>query len=217
VIGAIGIVGGGCECVGCRSIEWLSVTNKDKWNIRLYDIIKTSIVPCVSGVVSGSLDLLAFTFDHLFLLSELVLLTRSQYFPETNSSQILDPNSRTLPLYIDPVELWIQTPPAAGDLPSVLATRVMWRTSQKVNHLCSEHRRSPPPPLHPRAWRVISAIFPSSVAYKLKSGIADIISAVEFDSTGNYLATGDKGGRVVLFERNDMVCPCPSIRSTNHR
>ncbi|THH16956.1 hypothetical protein EW146_g3759 [Bondarzewia mesenterica] len=33
---------------------------------------------------------------------------------------------------------------------------------------------------------------------------ADIISTVEFDSTGNYLATGDKGGRVVLFERNDM-------------
>ncbi|KAF7319992.1 Protein phosphatase PP2A regulatory subunit B [Mycena kentingensis (nom. inval.)] len=31
---------------------------------------------------------------------------------------------------------------------------------------------------------------------------ADIISAVEFDSTGNFLATGDKGGRVVLFERN---------------
>ena len=36
--------------------------------------------------------------------------------------------------------------------------------------------------------------------------IADIISTVEFDSTGNYLATGDKGGRVVLFERNEMVC-----------
>lgn len=35
--------------------------------------------------------------------------------------------------------------------------------------------------------------------------IADIISTVEFDSTGNYLATGDKGGRVVLFERNEMV------------
>ncbi|EDK42742.1 protein phosphatase PP2A regulatory subunit B [Lodderomyces elongisporus NRRL YB-4239] len=31
---------------------------------------------------------------------------------------------------------------------------------------------------------------------------ADIISTVEFDSTGDYLATGDKGGRVVLFERN---------------
>ena len=36
-------------------------------------------------------------------------------------------------------------------------------------------------------------------------GLADIISTVEFDQTGNYLATGDKGGRVVLFERNDTV------------
>jgi hypothetical protein len=35
---------------------------------------------------------------------------------------------------------------------------------------------------------------------------ADIISTVEFDHTGNYLATGDKGGRVVLFERNESVC-----------
>lgn len=34
---------------------------------------------------------------------------------------------------------------------------------------------------------------------------ADIISTVEFDHTGNYLATGDKGGRVVLFERNESV------------
>jgi serine/threonine-protein phosphatase 2A regulatory subunit B len=34
---------------------------------------------------------------------------------------------------------------------------------------------------------------------------ADIISTVEFDATGNYLATGDKGGRVVLFERNESV------------
>eukprot|EP00124_Ichthyophonus_hoferi_P001359 Ihof_evm7s68 gene=Ihof_evmTU7s68 len=30
----------------------------------------------------------------------------------------------------------------------------------------------------------------------------DIISAVEFDNTGEFLATGDKGGRVVLFERD---------------
>lgn len=30
---------------------------------------------------------------------------------------------------------------------------------------------------------------------------ADIISAVEFDETGQHLATGDRGGRVVLFER----------------
>lgn len=37
---------------------------------------------------------------------------------------------------------------------------------------------------------------------------ADIISTVEFDQTGNYLATGDKGGRVVLFERNESKKTC---------
>lgn len=31
---------------------------------------------------------------------------------------------------------------------------------------------------------------------------ADIISAMNFDTSGNFLATGDKGGRVVIFERN---------------
>jgi serine/threonine-protein phosphatase 2A regulatory subunit B len=42
--------------------------------------------------------------------------------------------------------------------------------------------------------------------------LADIISTVEFDSTGNYLATGDKGGRVVLFERNEMVYSVAFLR-----
>ncbi|KAF8705255.1 Protein phosphatase 2A regulatory subunit PR55, partial [Rhizoctonia solani] len=37
---------------------------------------------------------------------------------------------------------------------------------------------------------------------------ADIISTVEFDNTGDYLATGDKGGRVVLFERNNQKRGC---------
>ncbi|CCC68531.1 hypothetical protein NCAS_0B04470 [Naumovozyma castellii] len=37
---------------------------------------------------------------------------------------------------------------------------------------------------------------------------ADIITAVEFDHTGDYLATGDKGGRVVLFERNKANKHC---------
>ncbi|KCV72208.1 protein phosphatase PP2A regulatory subunit B [Fonticula alba] len=37
---------------------------------------------------------------------------------------------------------------------------------------------------------------------------ADIISAVEFDETGRYLATGDRGGRVVLFEREDNKKGC---------
>ncbi|KAJ7517847.1 hypothetical protein O6H91_21G042300 [Diphasiastrum complanatum] len=31
----------------------------------------------------------------------------------------------------------------------------------------------------------------------------DIISAIEFDKTGEHLATGDRGGRVVLFEKTD--------------
>ena len=44
------------------------------------------------------------------------------------------------------------------------------------------------------------------------SFLADIISTVEFDHTGNYLATGDKGGRVVLFERNETVSKHPVTR-----
>lgn len=46
--------------------------------------------------------------------------------------------------------------------------------------------------------------------------VADIISTVEFDHTGNYLATGDKGGRVVLFERNETVSSGP-LRLDNIR
>lgn len=37
---------------------------------------------------------------------------------------------------------------------------------------------------------------------------ADVISTVEFDNTGDYLATGDRGGRVVLFERNESKKGC---------
>lgn len=37
---------------------------------------------------------------------------------------------------------------------------------------------------------------------------ADIISTVEFDHTGDFLATGDRGGRVVLFERNESKKNC---------
>ena len=31
---------------------------------------------------------------------------------------------------------------------------------------------------------------------------ADILSAVKFDDSGKFLATGDKGGRIVIFERS---------------
>lgn len=36
----------------------------------------------------------------------------------------------------------------------------------------------------------------------------DIISAIEFDRTGDHLATGDRGGQVVLFERTDTRDVC---------
>lgn len=29
----------------------------------------------------------------------------------------------------------------------------------------------------------------------------DVISAIEFDKTGDYLAVGDRGGRIVVFEK----------------
>lgn len=45
------------------------------------------------------------------------------------------------------------------------------------------------------------------VLFACECATADIISTVEFDHTGDYLATGDKGGRVVLFERNESVSP----------
>lgn len=42
--------------------------------------------------------------------------------------------------------------------------------------------------------------------------VADIISALQFSHDGDYLATGDRGGRVVLFERNSNdVCQESSV------
>lgn len=41
---------------------------------------------------------------------------------------------------------------------------------------------------------------------------ADILSAVEFDPTGEFLATGDKGGRIVIFRRTpDSRSPEPEV------
>ncbi|KAK9665947.1 hypothetical protein RND81_14G148200 [Saponaria officinalis] len=40
----------------------------------------------------------------------------------------------------------------------------------------------------------------------------DIISAIEFDQSGDHLATGDRGGRVVLFERTDTKEHCINRR-----
>lgn len=32
----------------------------------------------------------------------------------------------------------------------------------------------------------------------------DIVSAIEFDDTGEYIAAGDRGGRVVIFEKGKV-------------
>lgn len=49
-----------------------------------------------------------------------------------------------------------------------------------------------------RDWR-FSQCFGETAAQAEQSD-ADILSAVEFDQTGRYLATGDRGGRIVIFE-----------------
>ncbi|XP_010540074.1 PREDICTED: serine/threonine protein phosphatase 2A 55 kDa regulatory subunit B beta isoform isoform X2 [Tarenaya hassleriana] len=57
----------------------------------------------------------------------------------------------------------------------------------------------PPPSLE---WR-FSQVFGERAAGEEVQEV-DIISAIEFDKSGDHLATGDRGGRVVLFERTDM-------------
>ncbi|KAL6537494.1 Serine/threonine protein phosphatase 2A 55 kDa regulatory subunit B beta isoform [Orobanche minor] len=57
----------------------------------------------------------------------------------------------------------------------------------------------PPSPLE---WK-FSQVFGERTAGEEVQEV-DIISAIEFDKNGTHLATGDRGGRVVLFERTDM-------------
>ncbi|XP_073035092.1 serine/threonine protein phosphatase 2A 55 kDa regulatory subunit B beta isoform-like [Primulina eburnea] len=57
----------------------------------------------------------------------------------------------------------------------------------------------PPAPLE---WK-FSQVFGERTAGEEVQEV-DIISAIEFDKTGDHLATGDRGGRVVLFERTDV-------------
>ncbi|CAN0877993.1 Serine/threonine protein phosphatase 2A 55 kDa regulatory subunit B beta isoform [Linum grandiflorum] len=57
---------------------------------------------------------------------------------------------------------------------------------------------SPPPPLE---WKFSQVFGEPTAGEELQE--VDIISAIEFDKTGDHLATGDRGGRVVLFERTD--------------
>lgn len=49
-----------------------------------------------------------------------------------------------------------------------------------------------------REWR-FSQCFGETATQAEQSDV-DILSAVEFDQSGRYLATGDRGGRIVVFE-----------------
>ncbi|KMZ65616.1 Serine/threonine protein phosphatase 2A 55 kDa regulatory subunitB beta isoform [Zostera marina] len=59
------------------------------------------------------------------------------------------------------------------------------------------------PPSVPLDWRFSQVFGERSAGEEVQD--VDIISAIEFDKTGNHLATGDRGGRVVLFERTDSI------------
>ncbi|KAL9244580.1 hypothetical protein vseg_018347 [Gypsophila vaccaria] len=56
-------------------------------------------------------------------------------------------------------------------------------------------------PSDPLDWK-FSQVFGERAAGEEVQEV-DIISAIEFDKSGDHLATGDRGGRVVLFERTD--------------
>ncbi|KAG5572815.1 hypothetical protein H5410_062581 [Solanum commersonii] len=62
----------------------------------------------------------------------------------------------------------------------------------------AEAPAGPPPPLE---WK-FSQVFGERTAGEEVQEV-DIISAIEFDKSGDHLATGDRGGRVVLFERTN--------------
>ncbi|CAH9122767.1 unnamed protein product [Cuscuta epithymum] len=66
----------------------------------------------------------------------------------------------------------------------------------------------PPQPLE---WK-FSQVFGERTAGEEVQEV-DIISAIEFDKSGDHLATGDRGGRVVLFERTDTKEHVASVGS----
>ncbi|KAA8521291.1 hypothetical protein F0562_011963 [Nyssa sinensis] len=66
---------------------------------------------------------------------------------------------------------------------------------------CGDEVAAPAGPPQPLEWK-FSQVFGERTAGEEVQEV-DIISAVEFDKTGDHLATGDRGGRVVLFERTD--------------
>jgi len=51
-------------------------------------------------------------------------------------------------------------------------------------------------------WR-LSQVFGGDKAPEEEIPEADIVNCIQFNETGEYLAAGDKGGRIVIFERSD--------------
>ncbi|XP_061339860.1 serine/threonine protein phosphatase 2A 55 kDa regulatory subunit B beta isoform-like isoform X2 [Gastrolobium bilobum] len=60
---------------------------------------------------------------------------------------------------------------------------------------------APAGPPQPLEWKFSQVFGERSAGEEVQE--VDIISAIEFDKSGDHLATGDRGGRVVLFERTD--------------
>ncbi|XP_073287269.1 serine/threonine protein phosphatase 2A 55 kDa regulatory subunit B beta isoform-like isoform X1 [Primulina huaijiensis] len=57
-------------------------------------------------------------------------------------------------------------------------------------------------PLTPQEWKFSQVFGELAVGEEVQE--VDIISTLEFNKSGDHLATGDRGGRVVLFEHTDM-------------
>ncbi|KAL8113743.1 serine/threonine protein phosphatase 2A 55 kDa regulatory subunit B beta isoform-like isoform X2 [Apium graveolens] len=70
-----------------------------------------------------------------------------------------------------------------------------------MNGGVGEVTAAPAGSLPPLEWK-FSQVFGERTAGEEVQEV-DIISAIEFDKSGDHLATGDRGGRVVLFERTD--------------
>lgn len=93
-------------------------------------------------------------------------------FPRGGRSSDLTPHPC---LHYHPLTSWIQTPQAAGDLPSVSVTKVMWKTSQKV--------MSPPfatgpgvgnvVPFSPAPWTLVRTPVPSFAQSRSRSRTPD--------------------------------------------
>lgn len=149
------------------------------------------------------LSILVFTFAKHFSIFLLLLHLIGKH--PKKSTHPPQTTSRNTPPNLPVVSLsWTQTPPAqvAGVLHNVSVTRARSRTSPRVR------KKKTPAFIHRRLHRTSGwgkCVFHRLADARSVISTADIISTVEFDSTGNYLATGDKGGRVVLFERNESV------------